>query len=98
MPRQPLRMEVDGMKGRMGMVLLMADQYVGRGRGKVGGVVGGKLPVGGVGRQEVNQVGGGGGGKEEGEEETKCFRQHCCYVGDSPLCVFKGVLKRSLRE
>ena len=68
------------------MMLLVTDQHVGRGRGNVDGVVGGKLPVRGVGRQEVDQVGGGDGvgEEEEEEEETKCSRQHCCHVSESP--------------
>ena len=44
---------------RVLMMLLVADQYVGRRRGNMGrGVVGGELPVRGMGRQEVEQVGG----------------------------------------
>ena len=62
-------------------MLLVADHYVGRGRGNVGGVVGGELPVCGMGRQEVNEVGRSGIGEEE--EERKCSRQHCCHVSES---------------
>ena len=65
------------------MMLLVANEYVGRGRGNVGGVVGGELPVRGMGRQEVDEVGRGGIGEKEEEEERKCSRQHCCHVSES---------------
>ena len=64
------------------MMLLVADQYVGWWRGNVGGMVGGELPVLGMGRQEVDEVGRGGIGEKE-EEERKCSRQHCCHVSES---------------
>ena len=76
------------------MVLLVTNQNVGWGRGRVG-VVEGKLPVRGVGRQEVNQVGGGGGGEEK--EETECSLQHCCHVSSTFLhCVFSKVSSKGL--
>ena len=79
------------------MVLLVTNQYVGWGRGRAGRMVGGKLPVRGVGRQEVNQVGGGGGGEEK--EETECSLQHCCHVSSTFLhCVFSKVSSKGLSE
>ena len=81
------------------MVLLVTNQYVGWGRGRAGRMVGGKLPVRGVGRQEVNQVrwDWGGGGEEEEEEETECSLQHCCHVSSTFLhCVFSKVSSKGL--
>ena len=76
-----------------GPMLLAANQYVGWGRGKVDGVVGGKLPVRGMGRKEVNQVGRGGEGEKK--DEAKSSRQHCF---SPPLCMFSKVSTRGLSE